>query len=60
MQVSEELKKELGNAIAAYGDILWSAYLGFEVPSKFEEFKNLSKSDLKNRIQLLKDFYNSL
>ena len=58
--VNEELKKELGNAIAAYGDILWNVYLGLSVPEKFTEIEHLSKSELKHKIQILKDFHNSL
>ena len=60
MVISEELKKELGNAIAAYGDILWAVYLGTNVPEKFSELKNLPEEDLKNKMALLKEFYDSL
>ena len=36
MEVTKELKKELGNAIAAYGKILHSALLGTALPPEFE------------------------
>lgn len=60
MKYSEELIKELGNAIAAYGCILRAAALKCEVPSKFEAFKNLPEEDLLHRIKLLSDFYNEI
>lgn len=60
MKVSEELKKEIGNAFVAYGSILHSALLGLEVPSKFEKLKTLSEEALKSKASLLQDFYRSL
>ena len=60
MVVTEELKKELGNAIAAYGKILHSALLGTAVPSEFEKLKECSDEELKHKMQILKDFYNQL
>ena len=41
--VSEELKKDIGNALAAYAYILNAAALGCQVPSKFEIFKQLEQ-----------------
>ena len=59
MTVTEELKKELGNAIAAYGRILSSAMLGTEVPPGFEKLKQCTEEELKHKMQMLKDFYNN-
>ena len=60
MIYSEELIKELGNAIAAYGNILYSAMLKCDVPKDFEEFKDLPEENLRHRIELLKNFYNEI
>lgn len=60
MKVSKELKQEIGNAFAAYGDILHGALLGTSIPSKFEALKLLSDQELKERIFLLREFYLSL
>ena len=59
-EYKEELKKELGNAIAAYGRILRSALLGMTVPPEFEKLKQCSDEELKHKMQMLKDFYNNL
>lgn len=58
-EYKEELKKELGNAIAAYGRILSSAMLGTEVPLGFEKLKQCSDEELKHKMQMLRDFYNN-
>ena len=60
MEVTEELKKELGNAIAAYGKILHAALLGASVPVEFEKLKECSEEELKHKMQILKDFYTQL
>ena len=60
MTVTEELKKELGNAIAAYGKILHSALLGTAVPQEFEKLKECSDEELRHKMQILKDFYNQI
>lgn len=60
MTVTEELKKELGNAIAAYGKILHSALLGTAVPSEFEKLKQCSDEELRHKMQILRDFYNQI
>jgi hypothetical protein len=60
MNVSEELKKELGNAIAAYGKILRSAFIGARVPEEFEKLHNCSEEELKHKMQILREFYNQL
>ena len=59
-EYSEELKIELGNAIAAYGKVLHSALLGTAVPSDFEKLKQCSEEELKHKMQILKDFYSQL
>ena len=60
MEITEELKKELGNAIAAYGKILHSALLGTAVPSEFEKLKECTDEELKHKMQILKEFYKQL
>ena len=60
IQMSDELIKEIGNAIAAYGLILSAAWTGTEVPSQFEAFKHLPEEDLHRRMKLLKDFYEEI
>lgn len=60
MEVTEELKKELGNAIAAYGKLLHSALLGTVVPVEFEKLKECSDEELKHKMKILKDFYKQL
>ena len=58
--VSEELKKEISNAFAAYVWLLNSAALCCEVPQKFEIFKGMEFEEVQRRLQLLQDFYNQL
>ena len=58
--VSEELKKEISNAFAAYGWLWNSAALCCEVPQKFEIFKGMEFEEVQRRLQLLQDFYNQL
>lgn len=58
--VTEELKKELSNAFAAYAWVLNSAALCCEIPSKFEIFKGMEFEEVNRRLQLLQDFYNQL
>ena len=58
-EYKEELKKELGNAIAAYGQILTKAYLRISTP-KFEHLMKCTEEELKHKMQMLKDFYNTL
>ena len=59
MNISEELKQELGYAIAAYGKILYKAYLGIDTPG-FEELLKCLPSELAHKMQILKEFYNQL
>ena len=59
MEITEELKKELGNAIKAYGKVLGKACLGVSTPG-FEELMELLPSELQHKMQILKEFYNQL
>lgn len=58
--VSEELKRELGNAISAYGDVLYSALLGVNIPQKFQFLSDCSEDELKHKMEILKEFHSSL
>ena len=57
-EYKEELKKELGNAIAAYGQVLRKASLGISTPG-FEHLMECSSLELTYKIEMLKDFYNN-
>ena len=58
--VSEELKKEIGNALAAYAYILNAASLGNDVPLKFEIFKQLEPEEVHERLHKLHERYQQL
>ena len=58
--VSDDLVKEIGNAIAAYGDVLYSVYLGCPISEKYECLTELSDEELRWRFSLLTDFYNKI
>lgn len=58
-EYKEELKKELGNAIAAYGQILTKAFLGIRT-SGFEHLMKCPEEELRHKMQMLKDFHKSL
>ena len=58
-EYKEELKKELGNAIAAYGQILTKAFLRISTPG-FEHLMKCTEEELHNKMQMLKDFHKSL
>lgn len=60
MNISKELKNELGNAIAAYGQILRSAFIGTAVPPEFEKLKECTDEELKHKMQILREFYSQL
>lgn len=60
LYVSDDQLKELGNAIAAYADILWAINLGLDVPTKFAKLKNLSQSDVQRRLECLKTLHYDL
>lgn len=59
MKITEELKQELGNAIAAYSKILRKADLGMSTPD-FEELLKCPHSELIRKYQILKEFYEQL
>ena len=60
MKVSKELKDEIGNALAAYGKILFNAYVGAKLPSDFDKLRYCSYDELDYKITILKEFYDSL
>ena len=57
-EYKEELKEELGNAIAAYGQVLRKASLGISTPG-FEHLMECCSLELTYKIEMLKDFYNN-
>lgn len=59
MEITEELKKEIGNAIAAYSKILRKADLGISTPG-FEELLKCLPSERLHKMQILRDFYNKI
>ena len=60
MKVSKELKDEIGNALAAYGKLLFDAYVGVKLPSDFHKLRFCSYEELDYKITILKEFYDSL
>jgi hypothetical protein len=60
LYVSDTQLNELGNAIAAYGDILYMISLGVNIPLKFKELKNLSSDELRIRFDSLKQLHYDL
>lgn len=59
MNITEEIKNELSNAIAAYGKVLRKATLGVSTPG-FEELLKCTPGELTYKMQILKEFYNQL
>ena len=59
MNITEELKKELGNAIAAYGVVLRKATLGVSLPG-FEKLLECTPGELTRKMQILKEFYEQI
>lgn len=60
LYVSDIQLNELGNAIAAYGDILYMISLGINIPLKFKELENLSNDELRIRFDSLKQLHYDL
>lgn len=60
LYVSDTQLNELGNAIAAYGDILYMISLGVNIPLKFKELENLSSDELRIRFNSLKQLHYDL
>lgn len=59
LEINEELKQELGNAITAYSSVLTRAYLGLSTPG-FEDLVDALPSELQHKMQILKDFYKQI
>ena len=57
VEIDETTFKGLNNAVAAYGDICWSLYLGTEVPARFEPLKQKSEEEMKARFESVKALY---
>lgn len=53
----ELFAKGFNNAIAAYGDIVWSIKIGCGIPSRFEVLKEIPVEDLIDRHNCLVDVY---
>ena len=60
MVITNELKKEISNAFAAYAWVLSSASLYCNIPQQFEVFKGIEPEEIQRRLQLLQDFYNQI
>ena len=61
MVISEELKHELANAIAAYGEVLRAVSLGLSPPNKLrEELIDCSDKELRRKMEILREFYEQL
>jgi hypothetical protein len=60
MVITPELKQEICNAFNAYSDIIWKAFLGLEVPKRFEYLEVLSDEELKHKIEILQEFFDQL
>ena len=59
MEITEELKNELGKAIAAYAKVLAKADLGISTPG-FEDLLKCQHPELVRKIQVLKEFYEQI
>lgn len=59
MNITEELKNEIGNAIAAYTKVLRKASLGVSTPG-FEDLLKCEPAELTHKFKILKEFYNQL
>ena len=61
IQVTDELVQEIGNAIAAYGEVLFAVSLGLSPPNKLEEeLINCSDKELRRKMEILREFYEQL
>lgn len=58
-EYKEEVKEELGNAIAAYGQILRKASMRISTPG-FEHLIECSDLELRYKIEILKDLHSRL
>lgn len=57
VEIDETTFKGLNNAVAAYGDICWSLFLGTEVPARFEILRQFSDEEMKARFESVKALY---
>lgn len=58
IQVNDQMLKEFGNALSAYGDICFSATLNSaNVPPKFEFLKEEGIEELHERFKNVKNLY---
>ena len=60
IQVTDELIKEIGNAIAAYGQVFWSISLGLNPGNKFSDLLDLSDEEMRQKMLLLKNFHSEI
>lgn len=60
LEVDENTLNGLNNAVAAYGDLCWSLYLGTEIPVKFEPLKQKSEEEIRARFNAVKGFYEKI
>jgi len=60
IEVDENTLNGLNNAVAAYGDLCWSLFLGTEIPVKFEPLKQKSEEEIRARFDSVKDFYKKI
>ena len=58
--INEEALKGLNNAIATFGDLCYSVFLGLPIPSKFEKLQDLSDEELKARFNAVKALYQDI
>ena len=56
----EILSKALNNALATYGDIVFSSIMRCDVPLKFEKLKDLPDEELIKRVNAIKDIYKQI
>ena len=56
----EILSKALNNALATYGDIVFSSVMRCDIPIKFEKLKDLPDEELIKRVNAIKDIYKQI
>ena len=56
----EILSKALNNALATYGDIIFSSIMRCDIPLKFEKLKDLPDEELIKRVNAIKDIYKQI
>ena len=58
--INDETLKGLNNAIAAYGNLCYSIFLGASIPTEFEKLQELSDEELRARFDAVKTLYAEL